>query len=353
MFEHHPTCPPSSMPALASCPCYKPGPTGEAAATGRLLHTAVECLLTGKPAPVLDFDEAAQVEWANGWIREHTGPNRLVEERLTLLDDDWNVMTFGTADALDPAVPIVIDFKSGQIHDYRPQTDTYALMFMRRFSLKQTTVAVLYGRLRHVDSYTITLDEAYAAVMPILRRIADPARKPVPCDYCPWCGDRTTCPALIGMTREVILGRGGKPPETFHFSEITDPKAFAEIADKVRFARKVVEEAYKSMLFHGKKLIESGATVPGYALKDRKGKRAITDIMKAFESIGLPPDEFISACSASLPQLEKILAAHEGIKLAAAKRELQNRINGLISEGQPSKYLVPVKCEDEESEIDE
>ena len=44
---HHPDFPPSSLPALAKCPCYKSSDTvGAAAIRGTKLHERLEALLT-------------------------------------------------------------------------------------------------------------------------------------------------------------------------------------------------------------------------------------------------------------------------------------------------------------------
>ena len=43
---HHPDFPPSSLPALAKCPCYKSSETvGQAAKRGTRLHEKLEALL--------------------------------------------------------------------------------------------------------------------------------------------------------------------------------------------------------------------------------------------------------------------------------------------------------------------
>ena len=46
--EHHPDFPPSSLPALAKCPCYKSKPAGPAAERGTKLHEQLEEILTNK-----------------------------------------------------------------------------------------------------------------------------------------------------------------------------------------------------------------------------------------------------------------------------------------------------------------
>jgi len=43
---HHPDFPPSSLPALAKCPCYKSKPAGPAAERGTKMHEMLEDVLT-------------------------------------------------------------------------------------------------------------------------------------------------------------------------------------------------------------------------------------------------------------------------------------------------------------------
>lgn len=47
-MEHHPDFPPSSLPALSKCPCYKSKPAGEAAERGSRLHKQMEDILCSK-----------------------------------------------------------------------------------------------------------------------------------------------------------------------------------------------------------------------------------------------------------------------------------------------------------------
>lgn len=44
--DHHPDFPPSGLPALSKCPCYKSKPAGAAAERGTQLHEMLEEILT-------------------------------------------------------------------------------------------------------------------------------------------------------------------------------------------------------------------------------------------------------------------------------------------------------------------
>jgi len=44
--DHHPDFPPSGLPALSKCPCYKSKPAGAAAERGTKLHEMMEEILT-------------------------------------------------------------------------------------------------------------------------------------------------------------------------------------------------------------------------------------------------------------------------------------------------------------------
>ena len=44
--DHHPDYPPSALPALTKCPCYKSKPAGAAAKRGTKLHEMLEEIIT-------------------------------------------------------------------------------------------------------------------------------------------------------------------------------------------------------------------------------------------------------------------------------------------------------------------
>lgn len=362
-ITHH-ALSPSSFPAWSACACFESGEAGPDAERGTLQHAAVREIVEiaiwndpDRPAPTWDqLTEAERdnVEWVVGKLTEYFSVEQLKaakwEQRVTVLDDDFNVVTYGTADFIVPG--IICDLKFGLERDYSAQMAAYALGEMQRLGTKSIAVTILYGRLRKGEPMEIRYDDAKRTVDSIIARRADPERRPVPCDYCGWCAKAATCPALIETALTVAAGRGEAAPAeitTYHPSEVTDPEQMALL---LRLADQM-EAFAKSVKFHGKALAASGADIPGWTLKDRKGKTGVADVMTAYELTGLDPAAFIGACSVSIPKLAKAFGAARNLKTAAARRELEKTLNGVLTFGAPSKVLTKIggaSADDEETQ---
>jgi hypothetical protein len=345
-LSHHPTLTPSAFPALAQCPCYQSGEAGEAAERGTLQHEALAMMLTpvcGDEVDarfvVLTETEREQVKWAADWVLDNLSLEYFVEERLELLDDNFEVVTFGTADIIDPMSGWLVDYKSGEMRDYKAQMATYALMAMDRWGLPRLSCAVLYGRYREVERFNLTRAEAEAIVWPIIRSVAD--GQPAPCDYCGWCANAAACPALAERALTVAGGREDWKLETYHPSQIADPQQMGRALHLARLLKKWAEavEHHARQMF----VVENVPLPPGWKTQARGGKRTVSDIMAAYERAGLTPEQFIACCQLSLPKLEESFALAQGLKKAQVKRELESRLDGLLVAGGESKMIVREK----------
>ena len=88
---HHPTASPSSLPAKAQCPCFKSGEPGEEANAGTIMHSSLECLITGKENPyheMLTEEQRRQVAYALEVYMTWTDQDREVEVELSLIEND-------------------------------------------------------------------------------------------------------------------------------------------------------------------------------------------------------------------------------------------------------------------------
>jgi hypothetical protein len=88
----------------------------------------------------------------------------------------------------------------------------------------------------------------------------------------------------------------------------------------------------------------SGVKIPGYELKERKGRREITDAAIAFSIVRsrITAEEFASACKVSVGDLEDLVAAKapRGGK-TTVKQELNDLLAGAgaLKEGEPVRFL--------------
>ena len=190
MSDHHPTLPPSSLDAIAECACYQCGKGGEAADRGTAQHAYLAALLkpTGDNAGTLDAEELKNVNYAMLYIKEAVGSlELLVEEKVTIIDEAFNEVTFGTLDAaavIKSGLGHFFDYKSGDVHDYFYQMAAYATGYMQRFGLQACVAHLVYGKLRQTEQLRFSYEDAFAAVMDMAARRNDPDRQPKPCSYC-------------------------------------------------------------------------------------------------------------------------------------------------------------------------
>jgi hypothetical protein len=200
----------SSLPKLAECPCFesKPGEAGPAAARGTLLDSAMRELLAGGEMPAgVTGEDAAAVEWAVNAVEDLAGGAQIFSA-----DKDCKVETpgmehVGTADAIIPERLLVIDLKSGKVRNYREQVAAYALGLMEEYFADRWTCVLLFCDARQVVMHEFTYEEAKELVGGILKAVANPAKKPVLCDYCNWCAFSTSCDArmeAVEQTQEIV-----------------------------------------------------------------------------------------------------------------------------------------------------
>jgi len=351
MSKHHQSLAPSSLPALEECACYvsdsRETPWSEA---GTNQHAVLAGLLT-TDAPLsvmadiveLDIEGREGVRWAAEYIRGYADKALIVESRVALLDDNFSEITFGTPDAYcvykDGTGVDVFDFKSGQIGNYEAQVACYALMVMRTSGTHTATMHVLFGRFQKAFRYTMTRAEAAARVQAVIDRAANPAKQPEPCKFCDWCANAATCSALVSRANAVVAGREDWALEQYHATQIGDP---AEMAKALKIA-KAMKAWISAIEFHAKEMANKGQMPTGFTWQERQGIRSVTNILAAYDALGLPKDKFMPLCSVPIGEIEKTYAEHFGKTLAVSKREVAQKLEPCLERGKPSKSLVAEK----------
>ena len=329
---------------LAQCAMFESGPPSEAAQRGTRQHEALEQILSGSPQREkclgLDSDEVEAVAWAAEYVQAHAsdGVPLQLEQRVALLDENFEEITFGTADVW--AAPDLFDYKSGEIRNYTEQVAAYALMLMERDGLDHVNVHLLYGKYKKAVVTSMDRDTARGIIKGIIDRARDPERKPEPCDYCGWCSKAATCPALQERVGAVAAGRDDWALEQYHSSEITSPE---EMGKALTLARQM-KAWCESVEFHAKEMaIKQGIKIPGYKVAERAGRRECKNVAAAFPLVGLPQEKFLGACSIQLSKLETEYAEFNGMKKAPAKRALNEKLVDVITQGRSSQFLTKEK----------
>jgi hypothetical protein len=212
----------SMLPKLAQCPKYlpKPGPAGPAAERGTRIDKAVRLALQGDRSEIeaLPPDEKAPAEWAVQLFLSYkmTGELETREEYLAMHTP--GIAHVGTADVLNEHVGWVADLKTGQKRDYYHQLAAYALAVMDKKFLEDFVGHVVYCDERTVISYRFTYAEAKRQIELLLAEVRDPNSQPRACDYCDWCANKDTCPAVVRPVEEGLAVVQG----TTSLSEIKD-----------------------------------------------------------------------------------------------------------------------------------
>lgn len=346
---------PSAFPAWAVCPCFESDPGERAdAAEGTAQHAGLSAGLSGNEAPLaaLTLDAREALTWALGYVRALAEAEPILSEhRVTFTAPDSfapagvSEVFFGTADAIVIHHPgnlaDLIDYKSGgDDHEHRAQLAGYSLaLFSMRTRLKTIRCHVLYGRVRRVDSWALTQADAAGIVFPILEARRSTNRRPVACDYCTFCAQRATCPAL---TERVAVVANSSPswdelvPAIREPGAITDPAMAAKALTLARFVSTWADAVRAKVT----EMAKTGTLLPGYRLQERRGGREISDLSSAFNRTGLAPGQFLAACKLSLPKLGEVIAGARGLPKAAAVREVESTLIDLIREMPPTVSLV-------------
>jgi hypothetical protein len=345
---------PSSLPILKQSPKFVSSET-EFAAEGTERHAALRAHFAGDDSllNLLSEEDAESVRWAADYIRLKAPLNDYPLEweiELPMILDDFTEMT-GHADAvchLD-----IFDLKSRE-RDYEAQMACYALGVLYKSGVARLGGAVrchlLFTSTKRFQVLTFTAENAEKLLADTLAEI-NAAVECRPSDYCGWCANCATCDVLNKRAQAVAAGREDWQLEQYHASKVTEP---AEMAKMLTLARQL-KPWIEAVEFHGREMaIKQGMQIPGYTLRERKGKKYCFDIQGAFNASGLDAPTFLQCCDLRFSSskknpnkvgLENIYhKAKELPSLAAAKRELKSKLEPFIGVGATTQYLAPEKA---------
>lgn len=325
---------------LAECPCFERSadeaaflmePSEKITAyrdRGTLLHEVFASRLEGISNPdesYLTPHESEGISWAVDYVRARmtSGWPVEIEQRLVLLDDKFNIVTFGTGDVLNG--PILFDLKTGDFHNYWLQIAIYGLAQMDRIGVDEVEVHVLFSRFKKAHELRIDRGQAQWRIFAVVDAVMDPEKRPRANPYCRWCRKIATCAAVVHLAT-------GEPISRYEYD------APNELANALFRARLLKDWAAK-IEFDAKKKALAGIELPGFELKSRQGAREIVDVKRAHELSGLPPDEFLNLCNLPVGALEDLIAEREKIGKTAAKRQINSQLAEVIRRRAPTIHL--------------
>lgn len=327
---------PSSLPMLALCPKFQSGGENDDTNAGTFRHSIMARVLEGEQNALyeLEGEDREMVEWALEFIQS-TAPTSdfpiVIEQRGSFMTNEFEEV-IGTPDVV--CGPVIYDLKT-RWHDYTAQMAAYSLMNEH----DEVTVHLLFAAERKRQTLTFTTEAAEAIVDPIIQSANDPDAEPQINDYCGWCSLRLTCPAYAERVNAVVDGREDWQLENYHSSQIEDAAGMGKALRLARELKKWIE----AVEHHAKEMHAAGQTPEGFKEQVRQGRQVITDLSTAFARSGLPQDEFLKLCNVSITSLSKAYAAFNGMKLAPARREIEEKLASVIDRGKPSVSLVTDK----------
>lgn len=225
---------------------------------------------------------------------------------------------------------LVIDYKTGRgeapVAKDNPQLRGLAALVGRRHRSAEVVVAIVQPW-AGPPSVAAFYDEGIEAGASWAAAVAGNAingdrLEPRAGEWCQYCPAKSVCPAL----REAATSA----PDALSVETLpADP----DVAKSAMIARVVeLPAADLARLLHGRRLVQwylnaieaaarirlgKGEAIPGFALKETRGKRELADAQKAFDALaplGLTPADMLAACKASLPKIEAAVRKRSGIK---------------------------------------
>lgn len=332
---------PSSLTAIGECPAFRPGPPRDYTNAGTARHEAAAAVLRGaaeseKLMDALPEDDRLGVQWFVDFVRLNAPMSDYLLEIEKRIDIDLPNFEriHGTPDVV--CGPTIFDLKWRR-RAYVAQMAAYALGLLQR-GHERVTAWLAFADSRQAEKMVFTRESAEAWIEPILSRFeADGA--PTPCDYCGWCANVLSCPALVNRAEAVRAGRDDWSLPQYHASKIETPD---EAGAALHLAR-ALSKWCEAVEHHAKEMLKAGKTPTGFREQTRQGNRFIASVADAFALVGLPQDVFLAACEAKFSALVEAHRSINSMPKAAAERDIEAKLGDVLQRRAPSTFLVEDK----------
>jgi hypothetical protein len=328
------------FPAWAECPCFNSATDGDRTAMykGTLEHEYLEYLINNisdnfnKP---IDKDSKEAVNWAYNVIMEISENILHTEQKVSACLEDLQDYD-GTADVIffDDGLPVIVDYKSGQIRDSFPQLMGYALGVMQKHSKTNALLVIIYGHKQKVDKKLVTYEECMSLVTRIINNRKTKAYRKV-CGHCSWCEHQMSCPERIDKALELAEP---KSIEKFNINmDITKlpDDLLGELATITYGLDKFNEGVQKEL----RKRMKDGAIVGGWKMYSRKGNAYIPNNKLCFEALYASlGEEIFNTVKFSITKLEEAVNNLPD----PLKQEAISELDRVSGNGEPTMCLKKV-----------
>jgi predicted nucleic acid-binding protein len=285
----------SSLPKLAECSLFE-GARGasEAAERGTRMDLAFRLVCQGKTTELnkLPRDQQEAIAWAVEEV-EKLAKEEFLETREERLAMDISALsTVGTADILCDRQQWVGDLKTGQVRSYYHQMAAYSLACMERTFTDSWTAHVLYCDQRVRRTYEFDFKTAKAVVEKVISDSIDTGAKPTPCEYCDWCGRKSTCTAIVAQSKAAVaLATSTESLDAIRDRILANPETVSEFARQWKRAEKDIAEPVLRRL---RELAEADQA-PGWSLTQVTGREYVESDAIAKVAKDLPVEAVILA----------------------------------------------------------
>lgn len=351
---------PSGLKYVRLSPCFENDQTGDktAADEGTMLHAATE---TGVIPDTFTEEQKSAVQmcidYAAPLLKNATAVHR--ELYLTELGDFSPSMRNGKADllVLHGNTAHLLDWKYGKgaVDDAEEndQVKAYVIALFTRFpGLKAIKAHLVCPRRDEVStavfqrSQLMKLSDDLGNLIMTAEMYAERGLTAPHAQTCLFCAKRHSCPAIASKALTIARNydKEIQLPEEYHPSKVTDPAQMAAMLETAS----IMDRWVTSARHHFTQEALNGVDIPGYELREKKANRSVDDAVACWlvAKEKIPQDQFIQACSISLPELEKlwVAGAPRGGK-GKAKEELMEKLIelGALKQGAPTHYLARIK----------
>lgn len=374
--EAHAEFGPSSIKMSAHCPGYEgESGTNPAAEMGTRIHEALE---TGDWSKLNDYESSLAQGCRNA--EDSIFDHHNYSDNFNELEDYKEIRltmklrgeeTFGTCDRLtvNGNEAVQIDYKTGKMAVDEPQDNwqakAYALGTFQNFPQVDTIHFYFIAcRRDEILFHTFKRDdveEIVHAISDVIKRAkkvracfskADPNDLIPQLKICNYCKNAGKCPSLAKLSVDTAKKYAPSSdnfltmPEDVHGSDCSDPSVIAEMLKAVPIVRKWasgVEYAARRMA------MEDGVEIPGFEIKERRGRRSITSALAAYGVIKdlVPVEDFLDGIEKfPVGKLEKLVSditprGKKKEKVSEVMSELHRL--GAVESGKDSQFLSEIK----------
>ena len=350
MPDKHHEYSPSKMERFALCPGSakfkepENAVSSQAAEDGTMLHNIMSGDLEKSVLDDRDdkLDLLSVLEDMEDDVALFTGGEAYEKEQwIQLIDDEFNVLTAGTADVVQvlPDKVRIMDYKTGRVWvaPSSLQLKVYAACAMQTFDRDVAEVAISQPRAGGMKPAMYTdYDALYAEISGIIT--ACKAENPVfrAGGHCKYCPGRLSCTARTATQDDAVMALAEKE------LGVLAPEHIGELTRKAKMVKKVCDEIESKC----KELTLEGAST-GYKIIEKAGRASIADpaTVVAMLSGDIGQAEIVAgAVTLSLAKLKKLYATtmkeKDGTKKKDAEEELTTKLGELITRDKSTQTMV-------------